>query len=165
MGDPLRDSMRASLEEARKKEYAALIEETKAPPPVLKNMVMAFLVGGLICLIAQILYALLVGTNLNDKDAITVVLLFLIFCGSILTGLGVYDKIGKVAGAGSVVPISGFANSVVAPALEWKTEGLIAGLCAKLFSLAGPVIVFGVTGSVILGLIKYLWLLWTGGVP
>ena len=83
---------------------------------------------------------------------------------TLLTGLGVYDKIGKYAGAGSIVPISGFANSVVAPAMEWKSEGYIQGLAAKMFTVAGPVIVYGICGSIVLGLIKYIYWLLTGGI-
>ncbi|MGN0963663.1 MAG: stage V sporulation protein AC [Clostridia bacterium] len=165
MSNQLKKTMKASLKEAKKKEYSVLVEETKPPTPLLKHMLSAFVVGGLICLIGQVFYELLALTELNDKDCVTVTLVILIFLGSLLTGLGVYDKIGKVAGAGSIVPISGFANSVVAPALEWKTEGYISGLAAKLFTLAGPVIVYGIAFSVLLGLLKYLWLLFTGGLP
>ena len=165
MSNQLKKTMKASLKEAKKKEYSVLVEETKPPTPLLKHMLSAFVVGGLICLIGQVFYELLALTELNDKDCVTVTLVILIFLGSLLTGLGVYDKIGKVAGAGSIVPISGFANSVVAPALEWKTEGYISGLADKLFTLAGPVIVYGIAFSVLLGLLKYLWLLFTGGLP
>ena len=165
MTNQLKKTMKASLKEAKKKEYSVLVEETKPPTPLLKHMLNAFVFGGMICLIGQVFYELLALTELNDKDCVTVTLVILIFLGSLLTGLGVYDKIGKVAGAGSIVPISGFANSVVAPALEWKTEGYISGLAAKLFTLAGPVIVYGIAFSVLLGLLKYLWLLFTGGLP
>ena len=163
MNDPLKESMRASLEAARKKEYASLIEETKEPVPLAKNVLLAFVVGGAICLLGQVFYVLLTMAGLADKTCVTLSLLILIFLGSVLTGLGYYDRLGRIAGAGSIVPISGFANSVVAPALEWRTEGIVAGLAAKLFTLAGPVIVFGVTGSALLGLIKYIWLVLTGG--
>lgn len=142
-----------------------LVEETKPPTPLLKHMILAFLIGGLICVIGQALYELLCLTGMKDTHCVTMTLVILIFFGALFTGLGIYDKIGKVAGAGSIVPISGFANSVVAPALEWKTEGLIAGLAAKLFTLAGPVIVYGIAFSVLLGFLKYLWLLFTGGLP
>ena len=165
MSEQLKKTMKASMDEAKKKEYSVLVEETKPPTPLLKHMLNAFVFGGLICLIGQVFYELLTLTDLNDKDCVTVTLVILIFLGSLLTGLGVYDKIGKVAGAGSIVPICGFANSVVAPALEWKTEGLISGLAAKLFTLAGPVIVYGIAFSVLLGLLKYFWLLFTGGLP
>lgn len=165
MSENLEKSMNESLKQAKQKEYAELVEETKPKTPVLKNVCCAFLVGGLISVIGQSIYELLRLSSMTDKHCVTVTLMILIAAGAILTGLGVYDKIGKFAGAGSIVPISGFSNSVVAPALEWKTEGLIAGLAAKLFTLAGPVIVYGVCVSVVLGLVKYLWLLFTGGLP
>lgn len=157
--------MNESLKKAKQKEYAELVEETKPKTPVLKNVFCAFLVGGLISVLGQIIYELLKLADMTDAQSVTVTLIILIVAGAVLTGLGLYDKIGKFAGAGSIVPISGFSNSVVAPALEWKTEGLIAGLAAKLFTLAGPVIVYGVCVSVVLGLMKYLWLLFTGGLP
>lgn len=165
MSNQLEKTMKASIDEAKKKEYSVLVEETKPPTPLLKHMLWAFLIGGLICLIGQVFYELLCLTEMKDKHCVTFTLVILIFLGSLLTGLGVYDKIGKIAGAGSIVPISGFANSVVAPALEWRTEGLIGGLAARLFVLAGPVIVYGIAFSVLLGLLKYLWLLFTGGLP
>lgn len=165
MSENLEKSMNESLKKAKQKEYAELVEETKPKTPVLKNVFCAFLVGGLISVLGQIIYELLKLADMTDTQSVTVTLIILIVAGAVLTGLGLYDKIGKFAGAGSIVPISGFSNSVVAPALEWKTEGLIAGLAAKLFTLAGPVIVYGVCVSVVLGLMKYLWLLFTGGLP
>jgi stage V sporulation protein AC len=165
MSENLEKSMNESLKQAKQKEYAELVKETKPKTPVLKNVCCAFFVGGLICVIGQIIYELLKLTAMTDKHCVTVTLMILIVAGAVLTGFGLYDKIGKFAGAGSIVPISGFSNSMVAPALEWKTEGLIAGLAAKLFTLAGPVIVYGVCVSVVLGLLKYLWLLFTGGLP
>lgn len=165
MSEELEKSMNESLKQAKQKEYAELVEETKPKTPLLKNISCAFLVGGLISVIGQIIYELLKLTAMTDKHCVTVTLMILIAAGAVLTGMGLYDKIGKFAGAGSIVPISGFSNSMVAPALEWKTEGLIAGLAAKLFTLAGPVIVYGVCVSVVLGLLKYLWLLFTGGLP
>lgn len=165
MSENLEKSMNESLKKAKQKEYAELVEETKPKTPVLKNVFCAFLVGGLISVLGQIIYELLKLSDMTDAHSVTVTLIILIVAGAVLTGFGLYDKIGKFAGAGSIVPISGFSNSVVAPALEWKTEGLIAGLAAKLFTLAGPVIVYGVCVSVVLGLMKYLWLLFTGGLP
>lgn len=164
MSDMLKKQMDQSIDEAKKKEYSVLVEETKPPKPILKNMVMAFLFGGAICLLGQIIYELLTFTEMSDKHCVTITLVILIFLGSLLTGLGVYDKIGSIAGAGSVVPISGFANSLVAPAMEWRTEGLVGGLAAKLFTLAGPVILYGIVGSAFFGLIKYLQLVFTGGL-
>ena len=98
-----------------------------------------------------------------EKDGITLTLVVIIFLGALFTGLGLYDKLGKHAGAGSIVPISGFANSIVAPAMEWKAEGYVQGLAAKMFTLAGPVIVYGICGSIVLGLIKYIYWSLQGG--
>lgn len=165
MQDELKKQMEVSIDEAKKKEYSVLVEETKPQTPLLRNVVIAFLVGGAICLLGQIIYELLTLTEMSDKHCVTIALVILIFLGSLFTGLGVYDKLGSFAGAGSVVPISGFANSVVAPAMEWRTEGLVGGLAAKLFTLAGPVILYGITASVFFGLIRYLWLWFTGGLP
>ena len=153
----LEQSVTASLEEARKKAYGKLAEELKPKSPVLKNVFFAFLWGGGICAFGEILYLLLGFTSLTEKNCITVTLLLLIIAGAVLTALGLYDKLGKIAGAGSIVPISGFANSIAAPALEWKNEGWINGLAAKLFTVSGPVIAYGITVSALLGLVKYLW--------
>lgn len=122
-----------------------------------KTLLRAFLVGGIICSIGQAVkylftYALgLEGDILSGATSIV-----MIFLGSFLTGLGLYDRIGKFAGAGSIVPITGFANSVVSPAMEFKSEGYIYGLAAKMFTVAGPIIVFGVSGSVLVGIIYYV---------
>lgn len=121
-----------------------------------KTLFHAFVVGGTICLIGQFvrtffMYAL----NLYGDELAAATSVVMIFLGAILTGLGVYDRIGKFAGGGSIVPITGFANSVVSPAMEFKTEGFIYGMAAKMFVVAGPIIVFGVVGSVITGLIYY----------
>lgn len=165
MSEKLKKSMEESLKKAKIKEYSALVQETKPKPPLAKNAAFAFLCGGAICLLGQIIYELLALTPMSDKHCVVTTLILLIFGGAFFTGLGIYDKLGKFAGAGSIVPISGFANSMVAPALEWKTEGFVGGLAAKLFTLAGPVIVYGIVVSVFLGLLKYLWLLFTGGLP
>lgn len=164
MSDELKKQMKASLDDAKKKEYSILVEETKPPKHLLKNIARAYLVGGGICLLGQGIYTLLALTEMSDKHCVTITLVILIFLGSLLTGLGVYDKLGSIAGAGSVVPISGFANSVVAPAMEWRSEGLVGGLASKLFTLAGPVILYGIIASAFFGLIYYLWLRFTGGL-
>ena len=117
----------------------------------------AFWVGGVICSIGQFFrYLLSYGLGLYGDELASAVSIVMIFLGSFLTGLGVYDRIGKYAGGGSIVPITGFANSVVSPAMEFKSEGYVYGLAAKMFTVAGPIIVFGVIGSVIVGLIYYL---------
>lgn len=117
----------------------------------------AFWVGGVICLIGQFIrYMLMFVVGLYGDMLASVTSMIMIFLGSFLTGLGVYDRIGKYAGGGSIVPITGFANSVVSPAMEFKSEGFVYGLAAKMFTIAGPIIVFGVIGSVATGIIYYV---------
>jgi stage V sporulation protein AC len=121
---------------------------------VLLQCVKAFVAGGIICTIGQLVndfgtYRLM----LDEKDAAAFTAIVMVFLGATLTGIGVYDKLGSWAGAGSVVPITGFANSIVAPAMEFKREGYVMGVGAKLFSLAGPVLVYGISASIIIGLI------------
>ena len=122
-----------------------------------RNILRAFWVGGLICALGQLITSLWVMAGLDKSDAATACSITLVFIGAILTGLGVYDDLARYAGAGTLVPITGFANSVVAPALEFKTEGLITGTAVKMFSIAGPVIVYGVSASVIYGLILIIF--------
>ena len=122
-----------------------------------RTLLHAFWVGGIICCIGQsfrYFFEFVVG--LNGDELASYVSMIMIFLGSLLTGLGVYDRIGKYAGGGSIVPITGFANSVVSPAMEFKTEGYIYGLAAKMFVIAGPIIVFGVASSVLVGLIYFV---------
>lgn len=163
MKDTLKESFEEELKEAEKKKYNHIVKETKPKTPYFKNMLLAFLVGGAICALGQIILEIIKGLGVAEKDAITLTLVTIIFLGAMLTGFGIYDKLGKYAGAGSIVPISGFANSIVAPALEGKAEGYIQGLAAKMFTLAGPVIVYGICGSIALGLIKYFYWQLTGG--
>ena len=140
------------------KNYVAYVNSFDPPTKHFKNCFRAFMVGGLICCVGQALREVfekafgLYGDNL--AAAVSIVLIFL---GTFLTGLGVYDRIGRNAGAGSIVPITGFANSVASPAMEFKTEGLVYGLAAKMFIVAGPIIVFGVLAGTAVGLI-YLFL-------
>lgn len=117
------------------------------------NTVRAFLVGGLICCIGEVISQLYLSAGLDRQADAAATSITLVFLGALLTGLGIYDRIAKFAGGGTLVPITGFANSMVAPALEFKTEGLITGTAAKMFVIAGPVIVYGITASVIYGLI------------
>lgn len=121
--------------------------------PLLPDVLKAFLVGGIICCIGQLISELYVSAGLDKDSAASLCSVTLIFLGAVLTGLGVYDRIAAFAGGGSLVPITGFANSVVAPALEFKTEGFITGTAAKMFVISGPVIVYGVGASVVYGLI------------
>ncbi|MBO7214692.1 MAG: SpoVA/SpoVAEb family sporulation membrane protein [Clostridia bacterium] len=122
-----------------------------------KTLFHAFWVGGLICFLGQgVRYIFIYVFGLYGDVLAGATSIVMIFLGSFLTGLGVYDKIGKYAGGGSIVPITGFANSVVSPAMEFKSEGFIYGLAAKMFVIAGPIIVFGTLGSVAIGLIYYI---------
>ena len=136
-------------------DYGKLVNERSRPSPMGKNLVWAFAVGGAICTAGQALSNLYQSWGLDQEQAGTAVSVTLIFAAALLTGLGCFDKLAKRAGAGTLVPITGFANAMVSPALEFKSEGLITGTAAKLFVVAGPVLVFGVSASVIYGVI--LW--------
>lgn len=117
------------------------------------NAAKAFLVGGLICCVGQVVSQLYLGAGLDKQAGTAATSVTLVFLGALLTGLGIYDRIAKFAGGGTLVPITGFANSMTAPALEFRTEGLITGTAAKMFIIAGPVIVYGIAASVVYGLI------------
>ncbi|MCL2014419.1 MAG: SpoVA/SpoVAEb family sporulation membrane protein [Oscillospiraceae bacterium] len=130
--------------------------EKKSPGTKGYTLAAAFLFGGAICVLGQFLQNLYMNSGLDKKTASTTVAITLIAISAVLTGLNIYDKFSKVAGAGALVPITGFANAVAAPAMEYKTEGYIMGIGAKLFTIAGPVIVYGVAASAIYGLILYL---------
>jgi stage V sporulation protein AC len=137
-------------------EYRRHVDTIAPKSPCLKNCINAFLSGGAICLLGQILSRWFQNMNLSCDNAATAVSICLILLSALLTGLAVYDDIAKFAGAGTLVPITGFANSIVSPAVEFKTEGVILGTCAKMFTIAGPVIVYGVSASVIYGLIYWI---------
>lgn len=138
------------------KEYDRMSKQASPNSPVGKDCIKAFLIGGLICAIGEVIYQLVEG-SLEEKTARPTVSVVLIAVTVILTGLQVFDNIAKHAGAGTLVPITGFANSVVAPAIEFKAEGFVLGLGAKMFIIAGPVLVYGITASAIYGLILYLF--------
>ena len=142
--------------EMTNEEYKEYAEKHAPRSPVGKNCLSAFLVGGLICCVGQFINQLYTMAGLDTQSAATADSITLVFLGVLLTALGLYDDIAKRAGAGTLVPITGFANSVAAPALEFKTEGFITGTAAKMFIIAGPVIVYGVSASVIYGLIMCL---------
>ena len=128
----------------------------KPKPPLLKNILWAFVVGGLICVIGQAIQNWMMDLGLVKKDAVAATSAVMIFFGAFFTGLGVYDELGRRAGAGSIVPITGFANSIVAPAMEFKREGYVFGVGAKMFVIAGPVIVYGTVTAVIVGFIYWM---------
>ena len=138
------------------KEYQKLVEERAKPSPMGKNILWAFLVGGGICTAGQLLRNALLTAGMDEKTAGMLVSAALIFAAALLTGLGLFDEIAKRAGAGTLVPITGFANAMVSPALEFKNEGLVTGTAVKLFTVAGPVLVYGISASVLFGVI--LWL-------
>lgn len=136
-----------------KQEYSDYVDQKSPNSPILKNCFNAFWVGGLICSIGQIIMDFCQYQGMDQTSASTVVSIILIAISAILTGLNIFNKIGKFAGAGSLVPITGFANSIVSPAIEYKSEGYVMGVGGKMFTVAGPVLVFGISASVIIGII------------
>ncbi|MDD7794557.1 stage V sporulation protein AC [Clostridium sp. 'White wine YQ'] len=138
-----------------KKEFYKLSKELEPKPKLLRNCINAFWVGGLICVIGQGLTDILLSFNISKEDVVIWIPIIMIFIGALLTGFGIYDKIASFAGAGTVVPITGFSNAVVSPAIEFKKEGFILGVAAKMFTIAGPVLVYGIGTSVIIGIIHY----------
>lgn len=138
------------------KEYGEYVKKKTKNSPLLKDCVFAFLFGGGICTIGQLIFNFYESMDLPEKTVTAATSVSLVFLGALLTGLNIYPKLAKYAGAGTIVPITGFANSVVAPALEAKTEGYVLGVGAKIFTIAGPVILFGTLASVICGIIYYI---------
>ena len=138
-------------------EYKAYAQQHMPRSQASRNMLRAFVVGGLICCLGQVLMNIYLSLGADEKSAAAFESVSLVFIGALLTGLGLYDNIAKFAGAGTLVPITGFANSVVAPALEFKTEGLITGTAAKMFVISGPVIVYSIAASVVYGFILWLF--------
>lgn len=138
------------------REYGKLVKELSPKSPIIKDCIWAFVIGGLICTVGQLFMDLYTYLGLEKTDAGTATSMSLVVISAVLTGLSVYDDIAKHAGAGTLVPITGFANAVVSPAIEFKTEGFILGVGAKMFTIAGPVIVYGVSASVVYGLIYWI---------
>lgn len=138
--------------------YQKLVKERAPKSQTALMCLKAFIVGGIICCIGQLIFDFGEQTlKLSEEAVPAFTSTVMVFLGATLTGIGVYDKIGKFAGAGSIVPITGFANSVVAPAIEFKSEGFVLGVGAKLFSIAGPVLVYGISSSVLVGLLSMLF--------
>ena len=135
------------------REYQQYVKKMSPKSPLLTDCIKAFLIGGAICAIGQLIMNGYITLGLGKTDAGTCTSITLVFIGALLTGLHLYDKLAKHAGAGTIVPITGFANAIVSPAIEYKSEGLILGLGAKLFVIAGPVLVYGITASVLYGLV------------
>ena len=140
-----------------KQEYQQYLEQKSPDSPLWKDILFAFLFGGIICTIGQAFLEMYQNAfQLESEQARTAVSITMIFLGALLTGLDLYCKLAKYAGAGTLVPITGFANSIVSPAIEFKREGLVLGLASKMFVIAGPVLVYGITASVGVGLIYFL---------
>jgi stage V sporulation protein AC len=139
-----------------KDEYKDLLKEVLPPITKIINFVKAYVVGGVICIIGQALWDIYILLNVPENDAGTLGTITMIFIGSLLTGFGVYDEISQFAGAGALVPVTGFANAMVSPALEYKQEGLILGTGAKLFNIAGPVLTYGMVSAFVIGIIKIM---------
>lgn len=148
----------------KNQDYLNYIEKTAPKSPLFKDMLMAFLFGGLICVIGQAIGDLYKNVfHMDTENAKVAVSVTMVFLGALLTGLDIYPKIAKYAGAGTIVPITGFANSITSPAMEFKREGLVTGMSAKMFVVAGPVLVYGITSSVVVGIIYFLYKVLIGG--
>ena len=139
-----------------KQRYQKLLEEKSPPSPLWRDCLLAFLIGGAICATGEGVSHFWQARGLDTTDTAAATAITMVFFGALLTCLHLYEKIAKHAGAGTIVPITGFANAIVSPAMEFKSEGLVLGLGAKLFAVAGPVLVYGISASVIYGLILYL---------
>ncbi len=154
--------MSGNLDQLTEKQYSVMMNSHGGKSNLGKDCTMAFLFGGLICIIAQVFKDLISSDffanrvyAFDEEGAAAITTLFMVFLGALLTALNVYDNIGRIAGAGSIVPITGFANSIVSPAMEFRSEGHILGVGAQMFVVAGPVLVYGTTASVLVGLIYF----------
>lgn len=141
--------------EAAKENYETLVQQVRPKPKVLRNSLFAFIVGGAICALGQIIVNFFKTQGLSMQDAGLATSAVLVFLAALLTGLGVYNEIAKYAGAGMIVPITGFANSMVAPAMEFRSEGMVFGVGSRLFMIAGPVLVIGIVAAWLVGLTYY----------
>lgn len=137
-------------------EYLKYVQKKTPNSPLMKDIFRAFIVGGGICVIGQLIMNGYAALGFDKDGASMGTSVTLIFLSALLTGLGVYDKLAKFAGAGSIVPITGFSNAMVSPAMEFKSEGMVTGLAVKLFTIAGPVLVYGITASVFAGAVYYI---------
>ena len=141
--------------------FQTIAEQTNPKPKIARNCSIAFLVGGAICTLGQIFQELMISYGFPEDEIKMLLPIIMVFLGALLTGVGIYDKIATFAGAGTVVPITGFSNAIVAPAIEFKQEGFVFGVAAKMFTIAGPVLVYGIGSSVIVGVIYYIIQLFT----
>ena len=140
-----------------KKEYQNYVDKKSPNSPILKNCINAFWVGGSICLLGQIILNICNSRGLSQEISGTIVSIILIGISAFFTGLNIFNKIGKFAGAGSLIPITGFANSIVSPAMEYNSEGYVMGVGGKMFTVAGPVLVFGISTSIIVGIVYLIF--------
>lgn len=140
------------------KEYQKYVNQKSPNSPIFKNCFNSFLVGGLICAIGQIIMEICKYRGFDTEASATIVSISLIFLSAFLTALNIFNKIGKFAGAGSLVPITGFANSIVSPAMEYKSEGYVMGVGAKMFTVAGPVLVYGISTSILVGICYFIFM-------
>ena len=139
------------------KEYNRYVARLAKKSPLGKDLLNSFLIGGLICVIGQLILNGYTALELSEQDAAAATSVSLVFLSAVLTGLSIYDDLAKIAGAGTLVPITGFANAVVSPAIEFKAEGFVTGMAAKMFIIAGPVIVYGTVASVLYGVILVIF--------
>jgi len=138
------------------KEYEKYVEKKSPKSKIARNTFRAFLIGGLICTAAQVILNLLKSRGIDNDTASSLTTFIMIFLGALFTGLNVYDELGRFGGAGSIIPVTGFANSIVSPAMEYKSEGYVMGVGARMFTVAGPVLVYGISSSVLAGIFYYL---------
>lgn len=138
------------------KEYEKYVQEKSPNSPLLRNIIMAFLIGGLICTVGQVISNFFKARGFSIEQSAGATAITMVLIGALLTGLNIYDSIAKYAGAGTIVPITGFANSIVSPAMEFKSEGYVLGIGAKMFVIAGPVLVYGITTSIVVGIAYYI---------
>ena len=143
-------------EEQIKNKYKQMAKEATPKSEIFKNCLKSFLVGGIICDIGQLIMNIIESFGYPKEQVMNIVPIIMVFIGAVLTGTGIYGKMASFGGAGTVVPITGFSNAVVAPAIEFKKEGYIFGVAAKMFTIAGPVLVYGIGTSVIIGIIYYV---------
>ncbi len=139
------------------KEYQEYVNQKSPNSPIIKNCFNAFWIGGLICTIGQLIMEICKYRGLDNEVSATITSIILIFLSAFLTALNIFNKIGKFAGAGSLVPITGFANSIVSPAMEYKSEGYVMGVGAKMFTVAGPVLVYGISTSILVGIVYLIF--------
>lgn len=143
----------------KEKKYNELVNQKTPPSTLFKDICLSFLIGGIFCVVGQLISFYIQTFELSREDVGSLTSASMIFIGALLTGIGVYDNIANFGKAGTLVPITGFANSIVSPAMEYKSEGFVLGVGAKMFVIAGPVLVYGITASVIYGVIYYFFLM------